>query len=261
MVLSKKQKEWWETGFSSDAQAVFDLMDSDPPAALKTLMATFIDSQVLSGNFALLDCFQFYAMDTVANAVINWIGNFSNGLLVNSPIHDPFDGITGDGVNQDINTQYNPTVDSTVGVGQNDLQFGGWLVNNLDIGNASFFGGTDGAGDVHLEQRSVGPFLRHRMNNTVTNNSGAILFQDDKLYSMRRTASGNYDVLIDKVAVNNLRASTALCNIDIHVLSNSGANFINGKVACGYACKPTGFNHDDFFDNLEIMIDETALLG
>lgn len=245
--------------FSQAARDVFALMDTAPPGNVKTLMAALTDSQVESGNFPLTDMLQFPNMDTSANASKNWMGNYSNALFVASPVHDPFDGITGNGTNSYIDTQYNPSVDSVVGVGQNDLQFGAWLVTNLDAGQATLFGG-DGTGDIKLEQFTT-PTFRARMNGAINNSSGTTLFEDGKMYSLRRTASANYDIITDKAATNIVRASSALVDTDISVLAFSGSIFMNGKVAMQYACKPTGFDHDNFFDNVKIFVDAMALLG
>ncbi len=260
MVLSKKKREWWETGFSAEAQAVFDLMDSDPPAALKVLMATFIDSQVLSGNFALLDCFQFYAMDTAANAVINWIGNFSNGLLVNSPVFDPFDGITGDGTTSFINTQYNATADG-INISQNNAIAGAWVVDNIDA-TTSELKLLEG-GIISLSQNLGLTRLRFRMNDGTSTDLGTQVFLNGKLYSISRVDSANKKLFEDSTEINTAAvASTALANADTNVLANDAAGQeLEAKVACFYIGAGVGFDLGNFQSNLSTLITATAALG
>ncbi len=256
-MLSKKQKDWWlDAGFSSEAQAVFDLMDTDPDPALKILMATFIDSQVLSGNFALMDFFQFYAMDTAANAVINWIGNYSNGLLVNSPTFDAFDGITGDGATEYIDTQYNPTNDG-VNVGQDDIQVGVWVVDNLDgAGEQFLFGGST---LIRVKQQAT-PRLQGALSTASFNTFQANLFLDNTLYTIKRVDALNQIGIENSAEISAAQASTGVETVDIKVLKGQAGN-INAKVACGYAAGAVGFNTTNFHSNLSTFITAAALLG
>lgn len=258
MALSKKQKEWW-MGFSPAALATFALMPTQPPPALKKVMAIFIDSQVASGNWpnpsipgsGLMDCFQFYAMDTAANAVINWIGSFSNGLFVNSPTHDPFRGVTGDGVTESISTQYNPTGDG-INVSQNDFQFGAWMVDNLSVvSNARLFGNVL----VRMDQHSTGLRMRSNSNVTVVHQAQTT-FTDGKLYSGRRVEAANQILLEDDIGNTTANVSTGLLNGSVDLITT-----LNCKIGCSYFSGAIGFDTTSFKTNLKILIDATAALG
>lgn len=257
-------------GFSLEAQAAFALMDSDPPPELKVIMAAFIDSQVLSGNWpklkppispGLMDCFQFYAMDTAANAVVNWIGDFSNGLLVNSPTLDPFDGITGDGITQHINTQYNPTVDG-VNISQDNLMAGVFVVDNLDTTSLVFLFGFDAAVDFTMQQQDT-PRVRFKANDITVRNFGSDFFLDNTLYSAERHLSSAKRIRVNGANEVFVVASTGLVNGDFQVLAVNAANNINAKVACFYASASTvgGFDYDGFLTDLNTLINDTAALG
>ena len=259
MVLSKKQKEWWISGFSADAQDAFDLMDNDPPPTLKFFMAQLIDSQVESGNWDLFDFIQMQRIDTAGNSVINWIGNYSNGLFVNGPTFATMDGVTGDGVTESINNQYNPNVDSTVGVGQNNLQVGVYCLENFDVGNLNFLFGLVGVVFLRLGQ-GIAPELLHNMNDATLNSSGASLLLDDRLYTLRRTEAAGYDVLVDKSLTAIVEASTGLISGDISTLARTAGQNLNAKAGCSYACNPVGFNHDNWVDNLKIYMTNVATL-
>lgn len=248
---SKKRKIILLNSFSQTARDVFALMPTPPPRALKRLMANFIDSQVASGNFALIDCFQFYAMDTAANAVINWIGNFSNGLFVNSPDHDPFKGVTSDGVTQSVNTQYNPTADG-INVAINDLQFGAWMVDNLSVGsNDRLFGSSL----IRMDQHSTGMRMRSNSNVTVIHQAQTV-FNDNTLYSGRRVEAANQILIEDAVGNTTANNSTGLQNVDIILLTT-----LNAKIGCCYFSGAVGFDTANFQTNLKILIDATALLA
>jgi len=258
MLVGDKRRKHQVLNFlkptSPTAQAVIDLMDTDPPVALKNIMAVFIDSQVASGNWALMDCFQFYAMDTAANAVINWIGNFSNGLLVNSPVHDPFDGITGDGITQFITTQYNPT-DDGINVGQDNLMTGVFCVDNLDVRTIKYLFG-NGASTFILMRQSVTPTrLEYFINDSTAGSLGTEVFQDNTLVSVERFEAATKRIRVDAVSATASVASTGFANDDIDVLAQGGANHLNAKVASFYVSASTsgGFDYDNFKTNHAII--------
>lgn len=241
--------------YIEETQTAIALMPSDPPPLLKNLMDIFVRSQVLSGNWALMDCFQFYAMDTAANAVINWIGNFSNGLLVNSPVHTPFNNILGDGVDQEINTGYNPTVDSITGVGIDNIQAGVWVVDNLDATSLSRLLDTADQAFRIFQQTDI----KLKVNNfSVTSHVGAN-FSDGILYSGKRVDSANEILITDASESSKVRDSSTFTNSDMVVFGLG--DWLNAKVGTFYACNPTGFNTTNFHANLKIFVDDTALLG
>ncbi len=262
MVLSKKKRDWWETGFSAAAQDVFDLMPTDPPVALKNIMAVFIDSQVASGNFALMDCFQFYAMDTAANAVINWIGNFSNGLLVNSPVHDPFNGITGDGITQFITTQYNPTVDG-INVSQDNILMGVFCVDNLDVRTIRYLFGNGVVTFILMRQSVIPTRLEYFVNESTAGSLGTEVFQDNTLVSAERFEAATKRIRVDGVSATASIASTGFANDDIDVLAQGGLSHLNAKVASFYTSASTigGFDYDNFRTNHATLITDTVALG
>lgn len=258
-------------GFSLEAQTVFALMDSDPTPELKVLMAAFIDSQVVSGNWpkltpptapGLMDCFQFYAMDTAANAVINWIGLAStDALLVNSPVFDPFDGITGNGSTSRILTNYTPSVDGVLYL-QDDAIMGVWCVDNLNGVTGKYLFGSNAANDVWMVQLD-NPLVQHRVNSATNTTTVSNLFLDNTLYSVKRVDSANQIGIEGTSETSGAVASTGLPTADLFVLSRSptAAAHINAKVACFYAGAGIGFDVTNFESNLSTFITATAALG
>jgi len=256
--------------FSAAADDVFDLMPTEPLPQLKSIMAKFIDSQVASGNWpeptvpgsGLMDCFQFYAMDTAANAVINWIGDFSNGLLVNSPTHTPFTDILGNGTNQYINTQYNPT-DDGVNIGQDNLMAGVFVVDNLDTNTNKRLFGFDSTVDFFTRQQTSPDIVRFSANDISLRSTGSTTYLDNTLYSLERHLSTTKRIRVNEVSEIFSVASTGLVNGDFQVLATNAANNINAKVACFYASASTvgGFDYDGFLTALNTLITDTAALG
>lgn len=270
MVLSKKKREWWETGFSAEAQAVFDLMDTDPAPALKTLMAAFIDSQVLSGSWptiidpgsGLLDVFQFYAMDTVGNAVLNWLGTSpvdADAILVNSPVFDAFDGITGDGVSSFINSNYSASIDG-VNFDLDDAIMGVFCAENFDAGNANYLFGNNSIDDLWMDQVTL-PRVDFRINSATNTALGSSLFQDNTLYSVMRVDSANQIGIIGVAETSGAVASTSEPDGSMSVLARNTGLHLNARVACFYAGGGVGFNVSNFESNLSTLITGAAALG
>ncbi len=261
-------------GFSAEAQAVFDLMDSDPPVALKTIMATFIDSQVASGNFALLVQFILYGMDTAANSVINWVSASFNAINVGSPhtpwsgvAHSGFAGFGPDGATLYMNAGIQPT-----DFLRDDFRDGLWLFTNDDSSDTPVLFGCRGAstaGDHFMEQL---PISRSGLVSKANTNVGDVLittepgdlFQDHSLYEIVRPDSSNQD--FDKNGVQlgtEADASDEHRAVDIYdgAFNNNGSVILHMDVniTARYVAPNTGFDSVNFHANLLIMLQSMAV--
>ncbi len=251
-------------GFSPTSLGVFALMPTDPPNDLKLLMNDFINSQSSveggSGNFELLDVFQFYAMDTAANAVINWIGLAStDALLINSPTFDAFDGITGNGVDSHILTNFNPTDDGVKYI-QDDAIMGVWCVDNLSAVTGRYLFGLNAAVDVWFGQ-DTSPSVFFRINDATNTVAESNFFLDNTLYSVQRVDSANHIGIEGTTETSAAIASTGVTSGDITVTARGAGSRLNAEVACFYAGAGIGFDITNFESNLSTFITATAALG
>lgn len=263
----------FQEGFSDEAQAVFDLMDTDPPTALKNIMATFIDSQVASGNFALLIQFILYGMDTAANSVINWISSSFNAVNAGSPhvawsgvSHSGFAGFSPDGATLYVNSGI-----ASDDFNQDDLRDGVWLFTSDDATDLPvFFGVREGASanDQFMEQlptTSSNVISRANVGTSLslTTEPGDV-FQDHTLYEIVRPDSANQD--FDKNGVQIVTAANASAGQATINIFDGGLN-LNGSlslpmdinITARYVAPDTGFDSVDFHANLLIMLQSMGI--
>ncbi len=262
-MLSKKQQEWWTAGvaFSATAQAVFDLMNTDPPLALKTIMAAFIDSQVASGNWDFLDCFQFYGMDTEANALIDWIGT-SDGINVNGTTFVANNFFSPDGVTKFINSGFQPLTDGTNFVQDSGLM-GAYLVAHRSDGSLAT--GLQAAGGVRRTQiRETAGDIVWSINDGTNNPSGDI-YIDESFYLARRTGVANSELFRNGVSIStNVTVSISIHDFAIYVGAQNNGGSTTFPMDCDLSCFVVGgnnsFDQEDFFDNLLIMLQTLGII-
>lgn len=241
--------------YGAEACAVFALMDTDPPTYLKEALATFIQAEVLNGNFALYEQFTFWAMDTLANSVKDWIGA-QDVLAVNSPTHTPiteshsgFAGFDFNGVDQYIDSQ--------------------WQVNTFSDKNNSgarayvFSNVTDTALFGARQSSRFSPFLTQA--NWAHINSGVLNRTVDNYasstdYATERTASNALAFKIDGVndKASTISVTTGAISYNMYY---SGYNFagnltspMNFKGIYQLHYKPVGFDHASFISNMDTLL-------
>ncbi len=271
MVLSKKQKDWWLTGFSADAQAVFDLMDSDPPAALKTIMATFIDSQVAIGNWAVMIQFVLYGMDTAGNSVINWKSTSFNALNVGSPhtvwsgpAHSGFAGFSPDGATLYVNSGIAPD-----DIGQDDVRFGVWMFTNDDgAGNNVLMGTRDvSTDDAIIFRQFPGTRLIIQVNCGLGNQlfyNAEDVFADNTFHEIVRPDSSNQAYWRAGVQRGTgADASQGRSSHNIYDGANNNQGTASLELDCNITARlataNTGFDGLDFYTNLLIMLQSMGI--
>ncbi len=261
MVLSKKKREWWETGFSATAQGVFDLMPTDPLPALKTIMATAIDALVDTGDFADLNQI-IVLLDTEANSLIDWTGT-QNALAVNSPTFDAFDFWTFNGTTQYINLQLAPS--AYVQATQDDIDTGVWVVESVNPGaTGMILGVTDGTEKTNYFQ-SAGVDLRANLNSNATGiDATESFFASNSLYSIIRTVSTDFEMWKNGVKfADETPDSTGLPTIVKYFGARNNGGTANlhfdGNLSLFYVKKSRG--NLAFYNIINTMVTDIQALG
>ena len=103
-----------KVSFSPEAQAVIDRMTGLTNDE-KNAIATFVDAEVLNGNWALIDEFWCFKLITEANSLISWKTKIATN---NGAVHGG-SGFTFNGTNQYINSNYN-LVNDSINLSQNN---------------------------------------------------------------------------------------------------------------------------------------------
>ena len=248
-------------GFSAETQAVFSIMPdfASMSDGLKYPMNTFINSQVASGNWPLLDEFQFYGMNSEANALRGWKG-YATATKVNSPTWNSGSNYELDGGGKYLNTGIRPS--TAAGATQNDTMFFVWIKNWFHLaGSTRVIMGCQNATSVsYLAQSSANQINRVcNSANTIAGYNTESVFSNSSLYVVAREDSGNVKLYKNGVQVDtDAVTSNGEVNLDLFLgarNNNSTADlFANCQViACGYG-RAVGFNHSNFYTNLQTLI-------
>ena len=260
----KQLINWWggSSPYIAESELVFDRMATELPANYKTAIDTFIRSQVALNQWDNVKECWLFANDTQANSIKGWIAVDAD--LVNSPTHSASTGITVNGSNQYISTNYVPSVNAA---GFNEkLAVGGFLKENLSTTNdCSLFGSvpSGGAGHIALTQTpsSAGIYLYA---NTSTFLSVAEGSNDDKIfdneteYTAVQLSDVGYFYKDGLLISSAARADTGLSSVEIlfgATLSNiTPFRHLNSRIAFGYIVDPTGFDFRGWHLGLKTML-------
>lgn len=155
-------------------------------------------------------------------------------ILINSPTFTPYRGYTGNGVNMQINLQYNLSTQS-VNFTQNSASFGAYaLTSGLAADGSALLGTYTGVGVNRLHPRFTGNLVRSSLNNntayaeyTNTNTHG--------FFSGTRTASNLQSVYRNGVFLaSDASVSTALVNNNMFALSGNSLAYSANTIAIAY---------------------------
>lgn len=258
--------------YSSDATTVFARFPNDPPAALKDIMATFIDAQVANGNWALLKQFILYCMDTEANSLIDWLG-FANATNSNSTTHTPwsgaahsgFAGFSPDGATKFINNNLAPDDMSNT-----DCFAGIWLYT---IDNPATVKFVYGSGDLsglnsffHHFQRGSATISGARANlnsATAIEDSNKVFLNANSLHLVESNTPNNIIKRNGSTEVSESNAIRAANPYSMYVGGENREDSLLLPVSCNVtawvAGKTVGFDHANFYADLLTMLQSLGI--
>lgn len=218
-------------GISAEAQAVINRMTT-PSTVEENAIANFVDTLVASGDWGLIDEFQFNQMDSEINSLVGWKG-VANATNNNATWGKPT-GFVLDGSTAWINSNFNPATQSTnyllnsglLGVGivnkrNNTVTTN--LIGSRDVDVNSILIadllGTNGKVDIRLQSNSTS-----QTSNNYTFPVGNILFT--------RNLSSQASIILNGIEVSNI-ASTRNTEIPNNPIS-IGAFNNNGSISGHY---------------------------
>jgi hypothetical protein len=244
--------------YSASANAVFALMPDAIPTNTKAAMATFIDSQVLSGNWTKLDVFEFYGLNTVNNALKDWKGNATasnNGAVWNSGSNFQTDGAASY-----VNTGYTPT---TVGTQytQTDAQFGVTIKEwNHAAGVTKAAVGSVGTSQSYLSQSSTNVVGRLINSTASFSQTAALTALVAGTWAVSRSAGNSFLYQDGSLIDTDAQAQGVELNAPFFVGArrNGGSAdlYANGKFTAFWGGAHTGFDYANFYTNLSTLIAE-----
>jgi len=225
------------TPYCTEYQRVYDYLTNKPNAAYasrqNTLVKTLVDASLWSGKF---DLFYLFAQtnNDASEAQVNWInpGTF-NCTNISDTAFTSLEGFKGDGVNDYLNTNYNPSTEATHYT-LDAASFGIYLVTDESDGNYASMGAVAGNDAILLRPRIGGATYVHmnsstaRYDNTVGNTLGMFVVTRTSLtvVSLYKDAS---------LIMNSINyTSTALPNDDMQILAYSGGLRSTYKTAMAF---------------------------
>lgn len=251
----------YSKAYCSEAVAVFDAMTTKPSDARKTLINDLIEGLKTDGIWAGLDCFWMMACHINDNgeAQINWKnpGTF-DCTNVHATAYEVDRGYTGDGANDYLNTNYNPSTDG-INYSLDDASFGAYIRTNV-LENKADMGIAIVADNIILySYHTTGPQTYIRINdNTYINVAQA---NSLGFYIVTRIANNNSLAYKNKTNIADVVSnSTAIPNSEMFLFA-----YNNGTVASALSTKQiaaafvgggmTQTNVNNFTDRLETFMD------
>lgn len=249
--------------YSLAAQAVIDRM-SGLLLEEETAIAKFVDSQVDSGNWALIGDFAHYGLQTSTNALKGW--KYTTHTANGSPTHTAGSGYSFSG----STSQYISSNTSTLGLGFDNYNafYGGYLKSYDAIITSTVdffgFGGSTRIGSVADTNRIHCSFYSQHTVTRYAKTGGAT---DDLLITSGRSG---YDAANVELHENGVKQGN-VSNTDLISAPTSSSfvigardatpegNFI-GEISSFVAGKEIGFDHSNFYDNLVILNADLAAI-
>ena len=217
-------------GFAYDSayQAVLDYATTQgytlPSDEQKLLQNQLLIDLKDSGVWNKLDTFANFATDGSSNfALIDW-KRVSLLTAVNSPTFTTNEGFTGNGTSSYIDTNFNPSTQSTNYITNNASRymfvFNGVLANRLD-GNS-----------IDTNNIRLGNYNTHKINSGAVNlmNSAFTYSTTKGMKSIHRTTSTDISLFNDATVGNRTLLSTGLPNANQWIL-RIGGNYASSEIS------------------------------
>ena len=232
-------------GFSPEAQAVINRMTGLTNDE-KNAIATFVDAEVLNGNYALYDEFWCYGLTTAANALTGWLTK----TATNNGATKTVNGFSFDGITDYVDTNFTPSIDA-VKFTSSDCLAGAYQYQK--IGDGCVFGSFQSAPNrvTQLFNFSINAAA---INAPIGIDSG--ILADNTLAVLSRPDNKLYK---NGVSANMLSATeAALTSIPFYVgcrnSNGSPANFSGGVISTFIIGAGNGFNHLGHNTNINTLL-------
>lgn len=251
--------------FSSEFQPVYDSWSTKPGVGVAAQMDTMVAALVAAGVWSKLDLFYLFAAHTngASEALKNWInpGTF-DATNVHASAFVALEGFTGDGVNDYLNTNWNPNTDGVKFL-QDDACAGAY--SRSDVQDSSrVFGCAAGGTAVYLYPYAIldGDFYL-TVNQLSTSNDPNTDADSLGMFVINRAAAGSSQGYKNKSLItDDPQASVGVPSADLYILGyNSGglSEPTTRQISCflaGGSLTPTEINNAT--DAIEAYMDSNS---
>lgn len=145
--------------YSANVQQFFDRLITLPSPANQALYASVIDGLVIDSVWPFLDHLCIYAAVDAATSLINLkSANYQSTLWIvgGDPTFVAYRGWTGVGINENVNSNFNPVTAVAANFVQNNGMGGAWNLTSGPGGNQSLIKGETGSNNIFIAPRSAG---------------------------------------------------------------------------------------------------------
>jgi hypothetical protein len=213
--------------YCDEYDAILAAMTNQPSEAVAEAQNTMVEALIAGGYWARMDQLLVFATYTNAasEALINWIDPGTNDATLTALAAGAFaqyDGITGDGIDGWINTNFNPSTADATNFTQNSGSFGVWF----GIGNLTETGIT--AGCYATNRIQIAPSLNGYVEVAINNGGDDTFFIENTntsgLFVASRTSSSTLSAYRNGtlLGTNSSSTSTAIPNENIGILAVGG---------------------------------------
>jgi hypothetical protein len=210
---------------NAEASAYVARMSVEPNNTRKAVIDTFfgaLKSGATSGANILndLDAFYLFGAHDDADALLNLVGTSYNCTLVSTPTHTVDRGYQGNGVDQALNSNFNPSTAVTPKYTQNSGHLGIWSLTAAQSAAVDA-----GLGNTLIVARNASDIINHRINAGTSGAAGGITDGSGHFVTNRTgSASANNDAYRNAVEISGSSStSQSVSNASIYFCGRGGA--------------------------------------
>lgn len=214
--------------YTSEYQTLLDTWATDPTGDTLNFQNELIDSlinypSVESPYWDRMDALWVFAQNNSTNAYTNWINPGTNDVSdpgSTEPSFTEWEGFTGNGTDDTLSTNYNPTTDAT-NYAQDDATFSIYVMNDIGGESVSSFG-YNGTNDVYFRPRGGSSTNGYFKLNTTDTYPISEISDSKGLWIVARRASNDNEVYLNgSSAGTSVQVSTGVPNGDL-IIFNDG---------------------------------------
>jgi hypothetical protein len=206
-----------------------------PADARRVILNTAILADKAASLWAGYDAFWLLAAHGPNSALLNILADAFNCTLVSTPAFATDRGYTG-AANKALKTWYNPTANH-INVSANDFAIGIYIRTNNNTGS-HVFSAYDGTSQIMLAPREGDGNAYVALNSAYGTFANA---DSSGMWILTRSASTGFTVYKNGAGGAQVKASTGLLNIILHLLCNQNngtlANFTNREASLAFVRK------------------------
>jgi len=237
-------------GIRKEAEDVIKSFPNPLSDKEKQAIAVFVDSNVLSGNWDLMDSFAHFGLQDPVNALWDWKRKVS--MTNNGAIYNPGVGFAFDGVSAYIDSTYNPLIDG-VNFQLNDALAGCFIteIGIISTGQPQILSSSNNVFNGFIGTRASDQITTYSINGSGFRDSNTPIgtLSNSLIIATDRETNTQFYQNGTLKDTSNIQGSY-IVNNNIRIASDYGNNAIEITLSSFIAGATIGFNHQEYYNNL-----------